>query len=130
MVRREHADETRRRLLQAAGGGALVLPLIGIGGCSSSEPPAPAATPAPTAAGSAGDLPRLEESNSLAQALGYRHDGAQVDTRKFPRYAAGMACRNCIQFKGAPGDAWGACGIFPGKLVNAAGWCNTYLRKA
>lgn len=162
MINRD-ANETRRRLLQVAGGAACVVPLLGLAGCSSKEPapaaaptaPAPAATPAaapaaeaapaaaepapaaapaaapaPAPAPAAGELPRLEESNTLAQALGYRHDGAQVDTKRFPRYTAGMACRNCIQFKGSASDAWGPCGIFPGKLVNAGGWCNTYLKKA
>jgi hypothetical protein len=89
--------------------------------------PDAAAQPAPAAP--AGELPRLEESATLAVALGYRHDATQADKAKYPRYAAGQMCKGCIQWKGTATDAWAGCGIFPGKLVNANGWCSTYLPK-
>ena len=95
--------------------------------------PAPADQPAaaeqPAPAAPAGELPRLEESATLAVALGYRHDATQADKAKYPRYAAGQMCKGCIQWKGTATDAWAGCGIFPGKLVNANGWCSTYLPK-
>jgi len=87
----------------------------------------PAPAPAPTPAG---ELPHLEESATLAVALGYRHDATKADKVKYPRYAAGQMCKACIQWKGTATDAWAGCGIFPGKLVNANGWCSTFLKKA
>jgi anaerobic selenocysteine-containing dehydrogenase len=39
----------------------------------------------------------------------------------------GANCANCIQ--GKDGDAYRACNIFPGKLVNAEGWCAAWAKK-
>jgi hypothetical protein len=94
------------------------------------EAPAAEATPQNAAPAAPAELPRVSESEPLAVALGYRHDAAQVDRAKYPRFEAGQACRSCIQWKGGDSEAWGPCGIFPGKLVNANGWCSTYARKA
>lgn len=108
------------------------------GGAQSSMPAEPAATEAPAsepsmAAGTqpAAELTRLEESEPTAVALGYKHDATQVDTSKFPRYQAGQHCAVCTLFQpDASGDpGWGACSIFPGKLVNANGWCSAFVAK-
>ncbi len=91
---------------------------------------APAAEPAPAPASTpAAELPHLEETATLAVALGYRQDATKADKVKYPRYAAGQMCKRCIQWKGTATDAWGGCGIFPGKLVNANGWCSTFLAR-
>ncbi|MGH7262243.1 MAG: high-potential iron-sulfur protein, partial [Nitrospiraceae bacterium] len=42
----------------------------------------------------------------------------------------GQDCASCQLFQGKPGDAWGPCPIFPGKNVNAKGWCSAYIKKA
>jgi hypothetical protein len=38
---------------------------------------------------------RLDEKDPQAVALGYVHDAGKVDTKKFPKYAAGQVCANC-----------------------------------
>lgn len=41
------------------------------------------------------DAPKLQETNSTAQAFGYKSDAAKVDKAKYARYAAGQDCSNC-----------------------------------
>jgi hypothetical protein len=139
---RRATDEatTRRRFLKLMGGSAVLIPMAGLTGCSGDKAaPAQAQTPTaaapapvapPAAAPAATDLVRLAEDEPAAVALGYRHDAAQVDAGKYPRWAAGQTCSNCIQYRGEAGEPWGGCGLFPGKLVNAGGWCNGYAAKA
>ena len=74
----------------------------------------------------AGDTPKLDETDPMAQTLGYKHDAAAVDREKFPKMADGNNCANCSLYGG--GD-WGPCTIFPGKLVKAEGWCNAWVPK-
>lgn len=74
-------------------------------------------------------LPRLAESDPTAQALGYKHDAKQVDRKKFANYQPGQDCDDCVQFEGKKGEAWAPCKIFPGKAVNAKGWCAAYQVK-
>lgn len=71
---------------------------------------------------------RLEENDPLAVSLGYKHDAAKVDAKKFPAFQAGRNCLNCQLYQGK--DAWGACGAVGGKLVNAKGWCVAWVKKA
>lgn len=73
---------------------------------------------------------RLEETDSIAVSLGYRHDASKVDAKKFPAFAAGRNCANCQLYQSKAGDAWGACGAVGGKLVNAKGWCVAWAKKA
>lgn len=77
----------------------------------------------------AGDVPRLSEDDPQAKALGYRHDASLVDGAKYPRYQAGQACANCALFQGQGGAEWARCSIFPGRQVNAKGWCSAYAPK-
>lgn len=91
----------------------------------------PAATLLPGAARTAlAQATRLEEKDAIAVALGYRHDAAKVDAKKFPAYAAGRNCSHCQLFQAKAGDAWGACPAVGGKLVNAKGWCQAWVKKA
>jgi hypothetical protein len=73
---------------------------------------------------------RLEETDTLATSLGYKHDATRVDVKKFSAYAAGRNCANCQLFQGKPGETWGACGAVGGKLVNAKGWCAAWNKRA
>jgi hypothetical protein len=66
------------------------------------------------------DAPQLEESDPQAKALGYVHASAKEDQN----------CANCQLYTGAAGSEWGPCGIFPGKAVNAKGWCTAWVKKA
>ena len=77
-----------------------------------------------------GAQPRLDEKDAQAQALGYRHDAAKVDRKKFATYQPGQSCGNCQQFQGKPGAAWAPCQIFSGKQVNTKGWCSAWVKKA
>jgi hypothetical protein len=73
---------------------------------------------------------KLEEKDSQAQSLGYKHDATKVDKAKFPKYQTGQTCANCTLYQGKPADAWGGCPIFAGKLVAGKGWCSAYVKKA
>jgi len=76
------------------------------------------------------ELQQLSLDDPSAQALGYKHDAANVDLQKYPQRAKDEAanhyCSNCALFQGKDGDEWGPCALFPGKLVNARGWCSGY----
>jgi len=74
-------------------------------------------------------LPQLAENDPQAAALGYRHDAKKVDGKKFANYKSGTDCDDCIQYEGKKGEAWGPCKIFPGKAVNAKGWCSAFQPK-
>ena len=73
---------------------------------------------------------KVEETDPQAAALGYRNDASKVDGKKFPTFAAGRNCANCQLYQGKTGEAWGPCGAFGGKLVNANGWCAAWTKKA
>jgi len=78
----------------------------------------------------AGAPPRLDEKDPQAQALGYVHDAAKADKKKFANWKADQTCANCAQYQAKPTDAWGPCAIFPGKQVAAKGWCAAWVKKA
>jgi hypothetical protein len=72
----------------------------------------------------------VAETDAQAQGVGYRADAAKVDKAKYPKYAAGQQCSNCVLYQGKASDASGGCGLFPGKAVAAKGWCSAYNKKA
>ena len=72
----------------------------------------------------------LDEKDAQAAALGYVADAARADSKKFPKYAAGQNCSNCVLYQGKAGDKAGACPLFAGKQVAAAGWCSAWAKKA
>lgn len=74
--------------------------------------------------------PRLEENDPQAQALGYKHDAANVDKAKFPNYQSGQVCANCNFYKAKETDPWGPCDIFAGRQVSAKGWCAGWVKRA
>lgn len=73
---------------------------------------------------------QLAEDNPQAQALGYKHDTSTVDGGKFPNHSTDQKCSNCMLYQGQGEEGWGGCGIFPGKQVNAKGWCSAWVKKA
>ena len=74
--------------------------------------------------------PKVDEKDSLAAALGYVSDAKHVDTKASPQYKAGSSCSSCSWYQGKPGDpAGGACTFFPGKNVDARGWCRMWNKK-
>ncbi len=143
--------KVRRKFLKLLGGSVVLIPLTALQGCSGKKESTPAAStpkadPAPPAkpqtaaaakpapvseAQSAPDmksnaLPHLEENNPQAEALGYKHDASQVDGSKYPRFEASQLCKNCALYQSKDGAEWAACALFPGKAVNANGWCSAY----
>ena len=77
----------------------------------------------------ADDLPHLATTDPTAQALNYTEDASKVDKAKAAAYVAGSSCANCNFFQGGSA-AYGPCQLFPGKAVNAKGWCSGYAKKA
>ena len=75
-------------------------------------------------------MPHVSESDPQAQALGYKDDASKVDKKKFTNFKEGELCSNCQHFSGKSGEQWGPCAIFPGKQVNAKGWCSAWQKKA
>ncbi|WIH28234.1 high-potential iron-sulfur protein [Photobacterium damselae] len=68
---------------------------------------------------SAEEIPHVSPEDPQAKALRYV-DKSTVD---------GQICANCALIQGKDGDEWRPCAIFPGKLVNANGWCSAYAPK-
>jgi hypothetical protein len=66
---------------------------------------------------------RLDVKDPAAIALGYVESASQVDLKKYPDYAHGTNCENCLQLQGAAGNNYRPCSLFPGKLVSVSGWC-------
>lgn len=89
-----------------------------------------AAAVAPRIAHAQGALPQIDEADPTAAALGYKHDTSKVDAAKYPNHKPEQNCANCKLIQGADADAWRPCSIFPGKSVNAKGWCAAYAAKA
>jgi hypothetical protein len=75
------------------------------------------------------DLPHLSETDPQAAALGYKNDSKLVDAKKYANYRLGQDCDDCVHYKGKPRETWGPCDIFPGKSVNAHGWCAAFQPK-
>jgi len=72
------------------------------------------------------DMPKVEESDSMAQAMKYTHDATTVDAASRANPAADQTCANCALVQGEDGQEWRPCQIFPGKVVAAAGWCSVW----
>jgi High potential iron-sulfur protein len=73
---------------------------------------------------------KLDEKDPQAVALGYVADATKVDTKKFPKYAAGQLCNNCALYQGKAADAWGGCPLFGTRQVAGKGWCSAWAKKA
>jgi hypothetical protein len=74
----------------------------------------------------AADLPPLSSSDPTAKALDYVEDASKSAN---PKYKAGDDCANCQFYSGGP-TGRGPCQLFPGKSVNAKGWCVSHTKKA
>jgi High potential iron-sulfur protein len=75
------------------------------------------------------NLPHVTPTDQVAVALSYHEDAKTVEAAKFPTYKPEQHCGNCLQLGGNDGDPWRPCNLFPGKLVNAGGWCKVYVKK-
>ena len=72
----------------------------------------------------------VDDTSPQATALGYVADAKKVDTKKYPKYAAGQNCTNCALYQGKATDKAGGCPLFAGKQVAGAGWCSAWAKKA
>lgn len=62
---------------------------------------------------------KLALDDPTAVALKYVHN-SEVE---------GANCDNCMYIQGEAGAEWRPCGIFPGKVVSANGWCSAWMKK-
>jgi len=89
-----------------------------------------AAAPAVGWLGRAESAPvELDVNDPQAKALGYVKDAKTVDAKANPNYKPGQICANCLQAQGKAGEALLPCNIFPGKLVQAKGWCKVWVKR-
>ena len=75
----------------------------------------------------AGAQSRVDPSSPQAQSLHYKHDADKVD---HPDYQEGELCSNCQFYQAGPDQQWAPCIVFGRQLVNADGWCTSYVPKA
>jgi len=80
------------------------------------------------ACGRAMAIQKFEESEAKAVSLGYKHDTAQVDHKRFPKHTVGEKCNNCMAWLGKPTDPWAECDLTADRLVANAGWCSSYVK--
>jgi hypothetical protein len=73
----------------------------------------------------AADLPPVSVDDPTAKALGYVEDASKAAD---PKHKAGDNCSNC-QFYSGGATGRGPCQLFPGKSVNAKGWCVSHNPK-
>jgi len=102
-------DNSRRRFFALAGTGAAAALVAGA---------------LPRAVYADDDLPHLSTDDPTAKALNYTEDATKAPAP----HQAGQACGNCNFFVGT--GTYGPCQLFPGKAVNAKGWCSGYAKKA
>lgn len=88
-----------------------------------------AASTAGLAAAPAAAQAMVDEKDPQAAALGYVADAKRVDTKKYPKYAAGQLCSNCALYQGKPTDKAAGCPLFAGKQVAGPGWCSAWAKK-
>lgn len=72
----------------------------------------------------------VDEKDLQAVALGYVADAKRVDTKKYPKFAAGQNCANCALYQGKPADKQAGCPLFGVKQVAGPGWCSAWAKKA
>lgn len=102
--------ESRRRFLKAVAGTATAMAVIG---------------GLPRIARAA-DLPHVSPSDPTAKALDYVEDASKSTN---PKRKAGDTCANCQFYTGTGTTGYGPCQLFPGKSVDAKGWCVSHTVK-
>jgi hypothetical protein len=68
----------------------------------------------------AADMPKVDLEDPTAKALEYVHNSPDGD----------HICLGCQLYTDAASAEWGPCAIFPGKLVNAKGWCKSWVKRS
>ena len=98
-------NKNRRKLVSAFATGALVFPLSGLIALREAQ---------------AADTPKLSPDDPAAKSLMYTHQSAD----------ANKLCSGCQFYTPATDAEWGACVIFPEKLVSGRGVCNSWFKRA
>ena len=80
------------------------------------------------AVGTAHAQTKVDEASEGAVALGYLHDSAKIDGKKYPQHRPEQKCNNCQFWQGAATDGWAGCAMFGRKQIAAAGWCMAYKK--
>jgi hypothetical protein len=76
------------------------------------------------------ELQHLSEDDPAAKALHYKQDATKAErTDKAGVPAQEQFCHNCTFIQSDSGD-WRPCQIFPGKAVNANGWCLSWMKQS
>jgi hypothetical protein len=73
--------------------------------------------------------PKVDPNDPVAANLGYVEDAKKVDAKKYPGYKAGQTCANCMLVQLRYGF-YRPCTLFPGKVVNAKGWCSGWVLRS
>jgi hypothetical protein len=102
---------TRRRLLQAAA----MLPSAAIVGCASLQ---------------SEDNPSVQAEDPVARALAYYPNSNDVpaDHPLATTHKPEQTCATCVHLRGDSGDSLRRCPTFPGRRVNAQGWCTLWAK--
>lgn len=112
----EPTNKNRRDAVMLLLGGLAAVPLVNVVGITDAR---------------ASDLPHVDEAaDPTAIALKYKHDATQADRGAANRPGLPPEQQNCAncQFVQGTGD-WVGCTLFPGKAVNAKGWCMSWTAK-
>lgn len=73
---------------------------------------------------------KLEETDPVAMALGYKMDTTKVDAVKYPQHTAEQKCSVCaLVTPGSPAGEFVPCSAFQNKLVASNGWCMAFAKK-
>jgi hypothetical protein len=123
----QEPDLDRRAAVQTLLGGLASLPLVTLAGAAAAQ----ATTPPPPDGWES--FPHVDEAaDPTAIALKYRHDAAAADRAGAAKPGAPPEAQNCANCQLIQADAgeWRPCTLFPGKLVAANGWCNSWIIKA
>lgn len=72
---------------------------------------------------------KLEETEPVAMALGFKADTNKVDAQKHPLHTSEQKCAGCTLYQDKPGAALAPCTAFGGKLVPPTGWCSVFAKK-
>ncbi len=80
---------------------------------------------------SAQDKPKILETDAYPKSMGFKVDTNNVDKVKFPKHTAEQNCSKCQLFSGKPGEEYGPCSFYGGRLVPVGGWCRNFkIKKA
>jgi hypothetical protein len=113
---------TRRRMLQVA---ALFTPAV-ITGCATLPLDMDDMDDMENMAGE----PLVQSGDPVARAVLYYPNSGDVpaDHPLAVTHKPEQNCAQCVHVRGAAGDGARECPVFPGRRVNAAGWCSVWAQ--